>query len=65
MAVENIICYIVKADAILLPGAIQEILYAIASESLPAVGCEFHTIQFMTELIYDYALLSFKCLAKR
>jgi hypothetical protein len=65
MVVEKILATNAEADKIFLPDSFEQIMFQITFEALPRVGCEAHCIQFMTEIIYDYMLLSYKCIAKR
>ena len=46
-------------------GAFSDLLYTICVESLPKVGCQIHYREFMSNLLYDYCILRFKCLGKK
>ncbi len=45
--------------------AFDAILKELTYENLPPVGCHSHQIQLITDIIFKFMLLRFKCIVKR
>jgi hypothetical protein len=58
--VEKTIIKFVNEGIIFLRDAFEAILRELVFDNLPQVGC-----QFMTEIIFKFMILRFKCIAKR
>lgn len=61
---KTIICF-VNEGLIFVRDAFEAILKELTYENLPPVGCHAHRIQFITDIIFKFMLLRFKCIAKR
>ena len=63
--VEKTIIKFVNEGIIFLRDAFEAILRELVFDNLPQVGCHKHGNEFMTEIIFKFMILCFKCIAKR
>lgn len=63
--VEKTIIKFVNEGIIFLRDAFEAILRELVFDNLPQVGCHKHGNEFMTEIIFKFMILRFKCIAKR
>ena len=56
---------VVKAKTLFLRDCFEDVLHDICLDPLATVGCRIHKVSLMTDLIFDYVVSRFKCLAIR
>lgn len=62
---EKTIINFVNEGLIFVRDAFEAILKELVYENLPPVGCHDHRVEFITDIIFKFMLLRFKCIAKR
>ena len=63
--VERAFLVSVKESRIFLRDSFEEVLRNVDFDALPTVGCISHQVEFMTDLIMDYVVRRFTCLAEK
>ena len=62
--VEFMFCDFCETGDVWKDGAFADLLYTICVDTLPKIGCSDHYLEFKSNIIYDYLICRFKCLAK-
>ena len=63
--VERAFLVSVNESRIFLRDSFEEVLRNVDFDALPTVGCFAHQVEFMTDLIMDYVVRRFTCLAEK
>lgn len=64
-AVEESFMKLVNDKEIFLRDSFEVVLNNLCNRLLPKIGCEQHHKVFISDVIYQYLLVRFRCIAKR
>lgn len=64
-AAEAAVLRVVAAKQIFLRDCYEDVLHDICLDPLAPLGCPKHRVSLMTDLIFDYVLSRFRCIAMR
>lgn len=62
--VEDAFLKLAKCERVFLKDSYEAVLRIISGKKLPLVGCEIHQKSLMTDVIFQYLTLRFRCYAK-
>ena len=62
--IETVILDYCSTGDIMKNDSFLDILYSLCLEELPQVGCDDHRQEVMVNLIYDFMVTRFKCVAR-
>ena len=65
LIIENSFLEFCRQGKVFKPHSFIKILYSLTWDKLPQVGCSKHHTTYMSNLIYDYLIIRFKCVTKR
>ena len=63
-SIESVILDYCSTGDIMKNDSFLDILYSLCLEELPQVGCDDHRQEVMVNLIYDFMVTRFKCVAR-